>query len=182
MCSGEVGLMEKAGEGWSELGQGSRAGTGKVQPGGCRVYEHAVDWECQRPQAQTVGSGVPVEASAAAPIRRKLCQVKGAQGDPARSEWRVSWRCCLDGAKGPPALVEVVVSDASRVAQAAAQGPRGELTQEWPTFSSKKERVVGWRSSGRMLAASPMRRSWEKERKARQVVRASVGVEALWAR
>jgi hypothetical protein len=78
--------------------------------------------------------------------------------------------------------VAVVVRVLRRAAQAAAQGPKGEEIQVRVPFSSKKDRLVGWRWLGEMLAASPTRSSWEKERKARQAVRASVAEWALWAR
>lgn len=77
---------------------------------------------------------------------------------------------------GPPAAVAVGGARvASRLAQAAAQAPVREVIHVRETFSSKKETVEGEMSERRMLAASPMRRSWEKLRHARQVVRASAG-------
>jgi hypothetical protein len=79
-----------------------------------------------------------VAERAAAPILRRLCQVNGAQGEPAKRAWRDCCRWDLEGAKGPPAAVPVVGSVWSRLAQAAAQRPRGEVTQERLTFSSKK--------------------------------------------
>ena len=118
----------------------------------------ATDWECQRPQAQMVGKGVPMVARAAAPIRRKLCQVNAAQGESARREWRTSCRCCLEEAKGPPASVAVVGRVRRREAQAAAHEPNAEVTCVRPTLASKKETVTGVTSLGWILAASPMRR------------------------
>ena len=93
------------------------------------MYCKATDCECQRPQAHRVGRGVPEDARAAAPILRRLCQVKGAHGEPARMEWRDCCKWDLEGAKGPPAAVPVVGSAWRRWAQAAAQGPRGEVIQ-----------------------------------------------------
>ena len=47
-------------------------------------------------------------ARAAAPMRRRLCQVKAAQGEPARRERRECCKACFDVAKGPPEEVAAV--------------------------------------------------------------------------
>ena len=76
---------------------------------------------------------------AAAPIRRKLCQVKACQGDAAKRVCKSCWRCCLEGAKGPPAAVPAVGSEERRVHQAVAQGPVGLVIHPAWDFSARKE-------------------------------------------
>jgi hypothetical protein len=101
------------------------------------VYVQATFWECQRPQAQMLLSGTELWARAAAPIRRRLCHVKASQGVPARSVCRALCRDCLEMAKGAVARAGGAGgSSARRAAQAAAQGPIGEVIQARATFSS----------------------------------------------
>ena len=52
------------------------------------MYPRAVDWECQRPQAQMLLRGAPLRRRAAAPMRRRLCQVKELHGEFARRLWK----------------------------------------------------------------------------------------------
>ena len=132
-CSGRVGRISKECTVGPGTGQGSRAGMGKDHEGGCRVYWQATAWECHRPQAQIVGKGVPHAASAAAPMRRKLCHVKALQGELERRRARDCWRCCLEVANGPPAAVAAVGRVSRRAAQADAHGPM----EEWARKSSK---------------------------------------------
>ena len=175
MDSGDVGRTTKEGaEGPS--GQGSRAGVAKDQPGGWRTYVRATEGECHRPQEQMLLSGAPQTARAAAPMRRRLCHVKGDQGVPASKDWKACWRESLEGAKGPPAEVAVTgARAASRLAQAPDQALRGEHTQAREDFSSKNETVLDEMSEGRMLAASRTQKRWAKARKAKQVARDSAG-------
>ena len=64
--------------------------------------------------------GTPEAANAAAPMRRRLCQVKAHQGEPARSERRECCWDCFEGKKAPPAEVAVTgAREAHRAAQAA---------------------------------------------------------------
>ena len=136
MCSGSVGRISKAVGGLSGRGQGRRAGIWKDQDGGCLVYWLAMDCECHLPQAQRVAKGVPVAVSAAAPMRRKLCQVKADHGEPCRRRAKCTWRCCLEVAKGPPEDVVVVERVERRATQAAVQGPTGLVTHRRAIFSS----------------------------------------------
>jgi len=86
-CSGKVGRSSKE-IGVSPVGQGRRTGEGKDHPGGCRVHPKAVDWECQRPQAQMLLRGAPLTVRAAAPMRRRLCHVKELQVELAKRQWK----------------------------------------------------------------------------------------------
>lgn len=73
---------------------------------------------------------------AAAPIRRKLCQVNADHGELARSEWSESCRVCLEGMKGMSGVVGEGERVASREAQVAVQKLVREVTQALATFSS----------------------------------------------
>ena len=142
----------------------------------------ATDWECHLPQEQMLANGIPEEARAAAPMRRRLCHVKADQGEFVSREWNACCRDCFEGMKGPPAAVAVGGARVERrVAQAEDQTLVGQLIQDLELFSSKKEMVSREMSEGRMLAASPTRRRRANERHARQVTRASVGERDLSA-
>ena len=95
-----------------------------------------MDCECHRPQAQMLPRGEPRVERAAAPMRRRLCQVKSAQGEPTRREWKESCSVCRDEAKGPPADVAVVGRVLRREAHAADQGLLRDVTHALATFSS----------------------------------------------
>ena len=112
-------------------------------------------------------------------MRRKLCQVNGAHGEPAKRAWRAACKVCLVGTKGPPAAVEVGGACAASLrAQADDHVLETEVVQVRLTFSSKNAMEVGVMSLGRMLAASPMRSRWAKLRKARAATRISGAVRA----
>lgn len=53
---------------------------------------------------------------AAAPMRRRLCQVKEHQMEFDKRQWKECCRACLEGVKGVPASVQEVVRLARRAA------------------------------------------------------------------
>ena len=116
-------------------------------------------------------------------MRRRLCHVNADHGEFARRDRKEFCKDCLEGTKAPPAAVAVTgARAANREAQAADHVLVGVCIQALETFSSKKERVEGEMSVGRMLAASPTRRRWAKARQAKQATRMSLGERARSAR